>query len=199
MKAFWTVAATTGDGTPGNPRRPLLDFGGEPHTVLTVGDLVVARPTAGAGNHRHLLSGTLTVPHPVDGHWHRVVQRKDGTVYQEMVDATGTVANHNHAGDLWPDYYLVFVRTTDTGAANLLANNGVREIAPATIDPDGRVGDVLNTLYTTTERNWLVARMTEWLGLGMPAVVDRPSRWVEWLLPLSLTRVVRDERSYRFV
>lgn len=196
-RAFWTVAAATGDGTPDNPRRPALNFGGQPNRVTVAGDLTVAKETAGAGAHRHLLCGTILHPHPSDGHWHRVIQRTDGTVYQEWVAGGGGGSTHAHAGDLWPDYYLCFVLTTDAGAANLLTNNGVREIAPCAI-ANGVIGAVSATPYTGPELTWLTNNMLSMLGLSRPAVVDRPSRWLEWILPISLSRVVRDERAFRF-
>lgn len=203
MKAFWTIAAAVGDGSEGNARRPDLDFGGEWHKVVAIGDLVVGKATAGAGNHRHLLSGTLLVP-AADGHWHRVIKRQNGQIWQEMIDATGTVTDHNHTGDLWPDFYLVFVITTDQGATNIENNNGVKMIAPAAItgtsptDPLLNAGDISDTVWTGAEQNWVNGKMNDWLGLTVPTVVDRPQRWVEWLLPISLTRVVQHERHFRF-
>lgn len=202
-KAYWTLAPRIGTGTSEDAYRPDINSGGEFSKWTSPGNLVVAKPSGGAGAHRHLLAGTVAMPHPTDGHWHRVIQRTDGSIYQEMVDASGAVTDHNHTGDLIPDFYLVFVYTTDQGAVNIESNNSnVRQIAPTEIvtDPEtgDLAGDVSDVLYTGGELTWLTNTLQNAMGLELPAVVDRPSRFVEWILPISLTRVVKAERAYRF-
>jgi len=147
-------------------------------------------------DHTHTLLGGFGLPSnnaPVgyELHWHELIEHG---AFRQMV--THGAPDHDHAdARLW---HLAFVYCTDAYAALLVASNDTHIAAECPIDEEtGEIGDPDETPWSAGERTTWEGRMSAVLGLGLPAVVDRPNRLVLWLLGALMARRTSNERGYR--
>ena len=146
-------------------------------------------------DHTHTLLGGFGLPSNnapagYELHWHELIEQG---AFRQMV-THGAPAHDHEAALAW---HLAFVLCTDAYAALLAASNDTHIAAECPINEDGTIGDLDETPWTAGERTTWEGRMSAVLGLGLPAVVDRPNRLVLWLLGALMARRTSNERGYR--
>ena len=213
MRKFWTVRPNGGYGVGvKNGRSNYPDFPSLVGTreALIPGDIRVMEPTAGAGNHNHLIMGSIGLPssEAADDHYHWIIPKPGGGVRQVYIGA-GTP--HNHTGELMahrgaqdyvqPKFYLVLV-TCDEAEYAHLTSNGVVNVAerPGIEVDDGEGGTkwVYSPLSTTTWGAGKTNAVTNWLhnqlGLQRPDIVDDDKSLIVWLLDIAGWRPEQEDK-----
>jgi len=203
-KAFWTFSVNDGDGSGDNPNRPHLPggFGGK---MTCPGDTVRLGVAYG---HKHLLVGGYAIAddnligQTGEGHTHLVV--KMGDAWHQV---TRGAADHTHplnigaAGNLIPDYFLLFVVCSNADAAATASDPGCYPVVEAEVteDEDGTsIGALDNTKWTEAEQTLWENRMLNILGIQLPPEIDRGKRLVLAFLGSLLSRQPGREKSYRY-
>lgn len=199
MKAFWCFCKN--DGYPDGPHEPHIPAGvsaalTNPLDIVRMGE---------AYSHRHLLLGGFGLAddnmdgETGEGHTHIVV-RVGETWYQ----LTRGAAAHNHplaldtGGNLAPEWFLTFITCSDAAAAAIDADPLCFPVVEAVIDAEGVVtGELVQTAWTTTQRNWWAAAMLSVLGFALPAEVDRGARLVYLFAGCLLSRAGQQESGLR--
>ena len=203
-KSFWMFATNDGDGTSDNPNRPHLPAGfsgrtTNPGDVLRLGT---------AFDHKHLLIGGYAIADDNligdagGGHTHLVV--KIGDTWHQV---TRGAADHDHplnvgaAGNLIPDFFLLFVVCSDADAVAIASEPGCFPVVEAEVTQteDGiSIGALDNTQWTAGQQATWDTRILAVLGVQLPAEIDRGKRLVLAFLGSLLSRQTGDEREYRY-
>jgi hypothetical protein len=196
MKAFWTVRQAIQVGGVWQADLPNL-----PNMMVHI-PCDINRLTAGSGiaNHVHLISGGVALysNQSGGGHEHFVVHFGDAW-YQWVRSGTA----HTHPGLETPDYFMCFVGCSDATYATLIAAPyNVKVMCQIEVEDnlDGtfEVKDMVSTLWTTDERTYWAGFALTYLGITLPASIDRGRRLVMALLGLTLARRPKNDRGYRF-
>lgn len=204
MKAFWTIVANApvdGTNTPNIPKLPSVMY-----SYTSPCELWILPEGTGAAAHRHLLSGSFGLPsfQVTSKHTHLYIRgtNNDGSVrftYQVLIHESQ--AQHTHP-DAVLGFFMPFIRCSDADYLTLTsAPYNIRPIAHAVITQDDEgndvVGDLEQTVWSTAVRNAWVSAAITYLGITLPAEVDRGSRLIDLLMGLSLGRGLVNERGLR--
>jgi len=138
-----------------------------------------------------------------EGHRHYVV--KLGESYTQV---TVGAPNHQHtlslnaAGNLRPDFFLLFWAGSNADAVTIASDPNCWPIVQAAMSQDDEgnwiIGVLDNTQWDAGDQATWDARVLDFLGVEIPAQVDRGKRLVQVFLGALLSRQTSDERDYRY-
>lgn len=204
MRKFWTVRPNGGYGVGVKNARenyPSLPASVGQRSWTMPGDIHVAEPTTGAGNHNHLIMGSVALPssEAADDHYHWIMPIPGGGIKQVYI---GSGTSHNHTGELvshnggqdyvQPKFYLLLI-TCDDAEYTSLMNAGVVNIAERVASEvdngEGGTEWVYAPLSTSPWSAGKTTAVTNWLhnqlGLQRPSIVDDDKSLIIWLLDIA--------------
>lgn len=210
MRQFWTVVPNAGYGTGGlTENTPTLPAQVSARSWVMPGDLSVAEPTAGEGNHNHLIIGSMAAPssEAADDHIHWIVSKPSGGVRQITVGGTP----HTHGGELQkdgnqeyvrPKYFIMLITCDESEFANLQAN-GVDVYAERErteiVNPEGgstwQFGALSNTVWGSAKMTAIQNRLHNALGVVLPDGIDTDREFIPWILGIGGWRPTHEERG----